>query len=151
MDIRRTNEEEMKMAGIKADIERAERVIENKFKKIDEEIERNKRLQDEKSGFLGKAKNIREDITKTSNSIRDFLLEKNKRYGNSALKPLEIFKNIMDKEDFVVKGMLIRISDKLKRIENSDTLRKNDVSDLIGYLILICVKKGWTDFLDQVD
>jgi hypothetical protein len=92
-------------------------------------------------------------IEQVLKSINEMLLEKNRRYGDSALKPLPIFDKIINNpdEDIAVKGMLIRLSDKLKRVMNSSELRKNDVADLIGYLALICVKKGWTDFKDLID
>ena len=79
-------------------------------------------------------------------SHKELLLEKNKRYGNSALEPLGLFfkGNAQD-------SIKIRLDDKLARVKNSSELRKNDVSDLIGYLMLLCISKGWTDFSDQVD
>jgi len=83
----------------------------------------------------------------TLNSFKEFLLEKNRRYGNSALEPIKIFaKDIPD-----IAGILVRIDDKLSRIRNAEALRKNDVVDLIGYLMLLCVKNGWTDFRDLLD
>lgn len=93
------------------------------------------------------------EIAKVTTSMKELLQEKNKRYGNSALEPCTVFNSIIQnpEEDVAVKGILIRIGDKLKRIENSKDLRKNDVADLIGYLNLLCIKKGWTDFSDLLD
>ncbi len=34
----------------------------------------------------------------------------------------------------------------MARITNSDTLRQNDVCDLMGYLVLLCVENGWVDY-----
>jgi hypothetical protein len=62
------------------------------------------------------------------------LIEKNRKYGNSALEPLGVFSQLSAKE-----GLLIRIDDKLKRIKNG-SLEKDDedvVNDLIGYLVLL--------------
>ncbi|HOR78826.1 MAG TPA: hypothetical protein PLG04_08540 [Anaerolineaceae bacterium] len=87
-----------------------------------------------------------EGIDKVCNSMARLLTEKNKRYGNSALEPLRVF-NRADASD----GIMVRIDDKLSRIKNSDKLRKNDVSDLIGYLVLLCIAQGWTDFDDLID
>tara|TARA_Y100000310_G_scaffold109614_1_gene108016 strand:+ start:2947 stop:3246 length:300 start_codon:yes stop_codon:yes gene_type:complete len=96
--------------------------------------------------------NIKDDIKKACENISSFLLEKNKRYGNSALDPVDIFKKVIDNEkDFVVKSILIRLSDKLSRIKNSTVLRKNDATDIIGYLILLCIRKDWTTFEDLLD
>lgn len=74
------------------------------------------------------------------------LVEKNKRYGNSALEPVGVFN-----KDDPGKGILIRLDDKLKRIKETSEVRKNDVADLMGYLSLYCVAQGWVDFMDQID
>lgn len=71
-------------------------------------------------------------------SICSLLEHKNKNYGNSALEPLNIFSG--------KSKVGTRLDDKLARIKNSEELRKNDVSDLIGYLILECKDRGWNNF-----
>lgn len=66
--------------------------------------------------------------------IKDLLIEKNLKYGNSALEPLGVFSQLSAKE-----GLLVRIDDKLKRIKNG-SLDKDDedvINDLIGYLVLL--------------
>jgi hypothetical protein len=66
--------------------------------------------------------------------IRELLIAKNQKYGNSALEPLGVFSQLSAKE-----GLLVRIDDKLKRIKNG-SLEKDDedvVNDLIGYLVLL--------------
>jgi hypothetical protein len=66
--------------------------------------------------------------------IRDLLIAKNQKYGNSALEPLGVFSQLDSRE-----GLLIRIDDKLKRIKNG-SLEKDDedvINDLIGYLVLL--------------
>ncbi len=66
--------------------------------------------------------------------IRELLINKNIKYGNSALEPLGVFSKLSAKE-----GLLIRIDDKLKRIKNG-SLEKDDedvINDLIGYLVLL--------------
>jgi hypothetical protein len=66
--------------------------------------------------------------------IRELLIAKNQKYGNSALEPLGVFSQLSAKE-----GLMVRIDDKLKRIKNG-SLEKDDedvVNDLIGYLILL--------------
>jgi len=67
-------------------------------------------------------------------SIREMLINKNIKYGNSALEPLGVFSHLSAKE-----GLLVRIDDKLKRIKNG-SLEKDDedvINDLIGYLVLL--------------
>ncbi len=73
-------------------------------------------------------------VTVVLDEIRDLLIAKNQKYGNSALEPLGVFSQLSAKE-----GLLVRIDDKLKRIKNG-SLEKDDedvVNDLIGYLILL--------------
>lgn len=79
-------------------------------------------------------------------SIGRMVRNKNLLYGDSALDPLRIFSPSSPLE-----GILVRIDDKLSRIKNSETLRKNDITDLMGYLILLCLQKGWTFFEDLED
>jgi hypothetical protein len=70
-------------------------------------------------------------------SIREMLINKNLKYGNSALEPLGVFSQLSAKE-----GLLVRIDDKLKRIKNG-SLEKDDedvINDLIGYLVLLKIQ-----------
>lgn len=89
---------------------------------------------------------VQEQIAATFDGIRDLVLTKNDRYKNSALDPVRIFS--LEPNDV---GIRVRLDDKLSRIQRTDSLRKNDVADLIGYLVLLCVSEGWTDFSDLVD
>jgi len=93
-----------------------------------------------------------EQIDRVTSNFSKFLIEKNKRYGNSALKPLDVFgSHISDSNSPALNNMFVRLDDKLSRIKNSDLLRKNDIADLVGYLILMCVSQGWEDFSDLID
>lgn len=86
------------------------------------------------------------DIERVTNQLRDVLTEKNRRYGDSALNPIKIFSKL-DTEN----GLYIRADDKLSRICNADELRKNDIADLMGYCVLICIEKEWFDWSDLLD
>jgi len=85
-------------------------------------------------------------IRQVAESIRDLVLEKNKRYGDSALTPVNVFSKLD-----AGSSIKVRLDDKLSRIINSEELRRNDVADVMGYLILLCVSQGWTDFSDLID
>lgn len=80
-------------------------------------------------------KNDFKDIT---DSIAKLLEYKNKQYGNSALEPLEIFGGKCTYGS--------RVDEKLARVQNSEELRKNDIVDILGGLILICREKNWNNF-----
>lgn len=80
-----------------------------------------------------------ERIIELTDAIKELLLEKNKRYGDSAISPKRRFSKLD-----ATQGILIRLDDKMNRIESSDELRTNDISDLIGYLFLLLISKGVT-------
>lgn len=88
---------------------------------------------------------IKEDnfFKTATESLCKMLEAKNKAYGESALKPLDIFAKHHPYG--------ARIDEKLSRVKNSSELRKNDVADIIGGLLLICKDKGWDDFTDLID
>ena len=74
-------------------------------------------------------------ISAICDDIKELLLYKNRRYGNSALKPVRIF----SKSDSV-EQILVRIDDKLNRIQQGAGLLDEDedvIVDLIGYLVLL--------------
>lgn len=95
---------------------------------------------------------ITEGINNVYTSMSNLIKEKNRRYGNSVMEPLGIFNSyVSEHNDESLNGILIRLDDKLKRIKNSKELRKNDISDLMGYLAFLCVERGWEDFEDLLD
>jgi hypothetical protein len=70
-------------------------------------------------------------------AIRDLLLEKNRKYGDSAIHPVRIF----SKADPVAQ-IDVRIDDKISRIRSAqDDDTEDPELDLIGYLILKRVAK----------
>lgn len=73
--------------------------------------------------------------------MKDLLLDKNRKYGDSALHP----KNTFYKGDST-NSILIRLDDKLGRIKNNneEKPRMNDICDLIGYETLLLVSMGIT-------
>ena len=78
-------------------------------------------------------------IAELTNAMRDLLLYKNQKYGDSALHPKRIFH-----KGNAVSSILIRLDDKLSRVmENNDQLpRVNDVADIIGYCTLLLIGMG---------
>ncbi len=78
-------------------------------------------------------------IIAITEAMRDLLLYKNQKYGDSALSPKQIFY----KGD-AVDSILIRLDDKLGRImaNTENTPRINDVADIIGYCTLLLIGIG---------
>lgn len=76
-----------------------------------------------------------EDIKKVLNRLGNLLIEKNERYGDSALDPIRLFSRADALEQ-----LRVRIDDKLSRIVRGKGLQDEDVLiDLIGYLVLLLV------------
>ncbi len=76
-------------------------------------------------------------IIKKCDEIKELLLEKNRKYGNSALEPIRIF----SKADSI-EQIKVRIDDKLNRLLSGQMDEDEDVYlDLIGYLILLMIAK----------
>ena len=93
---------------------------------------------------------IDEELNEFFNNFSVLLKTKNKRYGNSALEPMMVF----GRGDGMIQ-ICSRIDDKLSRIrvsqDQQQELRKNDVADLVGYLILLMLYNGWTSFDELID
>ena len=88
------------------------------------------------------------DVSEVLIEIKDLLISKNKKYGNSALEPLGVFSQLSAKD-----GLLVRIDDKLKRIKNG-SINKDDedvINDLIGYLVLLKVLNNSASKYDELD
>lgn len=89
-----------------------------------------------------------EQVYKVLSEITEMLIDKNDKYGNSALEPLGVFSQLSPKE-----GLLVRIDDKLKRIKNG-SIDKDDedvINDLIGYLVLLKIHANQESAYDEVD
>lgn len=88
--------------------------------------------------------------------IKDLLISKNQKYGNSALEPLGVFSKLTPEQ-----ALFVRLDDKLKRIKNG-SLEKDDedvINDLIGYLVLLKIQTkskpkpthGWREIKEKQD
>ena len=80
-------------------------------------------------------------IEKVCDEIKELLISKNRKYGNSALKPNRIFSKCSATEQ-----LLVRIDDKLNRIMKGAGLLATDedvINDLIGYLVLLKISMAY--------
>lgn len=81
---------------------------------------------------------VKSEILNVVKSLAELLIEKNKKYGNSAIQPKRIFSKASTEEQINV-----RIDDKLSRIANQQVNEDEDAEfDLMGYLILKRVFKN---------
>jgi len=73
-----------------------------------------------------------QEIVEVCEVIKDLLLEKNRKYGDSAINPVRIFSNASP-----VEQIKVRLDDKLSRLRSGQIDDTEDVvDDLIGYLVL---------------
>lgn len=74
-------------------------------------------------------------IRKECEDLAEFLIAKNRAYGNSFQQPIGIFAKTTP-----VEQLKIRIDDKLNRLKNGSEFPGDDtILDLIGYLVLLRV------------
>ena len=94
--------------------------------------------------------NTSDKISLVLQELDKLLQAKNQRYGDSMQKPVKVFVKDADNltNDIALRK---RLDEKLARIANADELRKNDVADIIGYLVLLCIDRGWLNFDDLID
>ena len=78
--------------------------------------------------------NSQKKIIEVCDSMKDLLLYKNQKYGDSALNP----NNVFYKGDST-NSIKIRLDDKIGRVRNCEETRINDVADIIGYCVLLLV------------
>lgn len=70
-------------------------------------------------------------IPRAIEAFRDFLLEKNKAYGNSIYEPVRVFTNAS-----IDSLILVRLNDKATRLLKGESGGEDSFDDLLGYLIL---------------
>ena len=80
-------------------------------------------------------KDSQQEIARVCDKVKNLLLEKNLRYGDSALNPIRIMSKASN-----IEQILVRIDDKLNRLKQGDNLLFEDedvIMDLIGYYVLL--------------
>jgi hypothetical protein len=82
--------------------------------------------------------NTRSKIKSKCKKLEDLLLQKNAKYGDAALQPINIFSKAN-----AVSSIKARIDDKLKRVMNAGPIddTEDTLQDLAGYMILLMIAK----------
>lgn len=90
-----------------------------------------------------KISETKDKIADVLDGMKDLLLYKNQKYGDSALKPKQIFY----KGDST-NSILIRLDDKLGRVMSNteEKPRVNDIADIIGYCTLLLISMDVTAY-----
>jgi len=82
-----------------------------------------------------------EEILREIRDLADTLLEKNRKYGNSALEPVRVFSS-----SDPVEQIRVRLDDKLSRLQSGQSDEDEDIPlDIMGYLILLRLAQGDDD------
>ena len=81
----------------------------------------------------------KKEIQLVCDGIKELLLEKNAKYGDSALQPKRVFSSADP-----VEQIKVRIDDKLSRIATTgfSAMDEDTLQDLIGYLVLLKIALG---------
>ena len=90
---------------------------------------------------FGDATPTQRKIREITEAMKDLLLYKNNKYGDSAISPKKVFY-----KGASTNSILIRLDDKIGRIMSNteDKPRVNDVCDIIGYCTLLLISMGVT-------
>lgn len=81
---------------------------------------------------------VKAEILSVVKNVAEILVDKNRKYGNAALRPKRIFSR-----SNLLEQLNVRIDDKLSRIANEQADEDQDAElDLVGYLILKRVCKN---------
>ena len=84
-------------------------------------------------------KTSQQEISTICDEIKNMLLEKNMKYGDSALNPVRVMSKSSPEEQ-----ILVRIDDKLSRLSNGNLTNDDEdvINDLIGYFILLKIARN---------
>ncbi len=89
---------------------------------------------------MNKLEDVELMIIEECEALRDLLIEKNKKYGNSVIEPRRIFSQADP-----IEQIKVRLDDKLSRIQNQGISQLQDdedaEKDILGYLILLRIAK----------
>lgn len=75
-------------------------------------------------------------IEEECDALKRMLLEKNRAYGDAALRPLRVFSRASS-----VEQILVRLDDKISRLARGSAAGEDVELDLMGYLILLRVAR----------
>jgi hypothetical protein len=82
-----------------------------------------------------------QQIIDVCDGIKELLLTKNRKYGDSALNPTRIFSKASP-----VEQIKVRIDDKLSRVISGQEDEDEDIiKDFIGYLILLTIAQRYEE------
>lgn len=79
-----------------------------------------------------------DDLSTVLNEVKSMLIDKNRKYGNSALEPIRCFS-----KSNPVEQIKVRIDDKISRLKSGQSDDTEDAElDLLGYLVLLRIARN---------
>lgn len=79
-----------------------------------------------------------QEVRTVLDNLATVLIDKNRKYGDSALNPKRVFSRAS-----AVEQLKVRLDDKISRMANQQPNEDEDVElDLMGYLVLLRIAKG---------
>ena len=92
-------------------------------------------------------KDFEVDVNAVLTELSEMLIAKNRKYGDAALNPKQIFS-----KSSAIELINVRIDDKLSRIANAQTDEDEDPEwDLLGYLVLKRIVLARQKAMDECD
>ena len=88
-----------------------------------------------------KMADTKQQIMETCESVAAMLTDKNTKYGDSAISPVKVFSKLD-----AANSLAVRMDDKISRLMNNKEIRRDDLTDLVGYCILFMISQGWTGY-----
>ena len=91
------------------------------------------------------------DIARICDKVKNLLLDKNMKYGDSALSPIRVMS-----QSNTIEQLLVRIDDKLSRVKHGAGILASDedvLMDLMGYFVLlkIALERDYKECYDSKD
>lgn len=78
-----------------------------------------------------------EEVTDVLAGVREMLIDKNRKYGDSALNPVRLFSKASP-----IEQLKVRLDDKLSRLSSGQPDDTEDVElDLLGYLVMLRIAR----------
>lgn len=85
----------------------------------------------------GRSGKFEEEVRKVLMEVDQMLIDKNRKYGDSALNPVRLFSRAAP-----IEQLKVRLDDKLSRLRSGQTDDTEDVElDIMGYLVMLRIAK----------
>jgi hypothetical protein len=93
---------------------------------------------------------VEEEFNTLITNFKNYFNAKNKQYGSSALEPIKVFGN--GTANTILGSRIDTILSRIATSQQQDgDIKKKDVVNLVGNLVLLMLYKGWIEFDDLME